>query len=77
MRKILMALAAAAVMLTGVELSAQSSKPVSLGIAAGPLSPLVIFRMPSAPATMERLPWGFRRLDRRSDFVSRDRTTSS
>lgn len=32
--------AAAAVMLTGVELSAQSSKPVSLGIAAGAAIPI-------------------------------------
>lgn len=40
MRKILMGLAASAVMMTGVQLSAQSSKPVSLGIAAGAAIPL-------------------------------------
>lgn len=40
MRKILIGLATTAVLLTGVELSAQSSKPVSLGIAAGAAIPI-------------------------------------
>ena len=40
MRKILMGLTAVAVMMTGVQLSAQSSKPVSLGIAGGVAIPV-------------------------------------
>jgi len=40
MRKIWIGLTAAAVMLTGVELSAQSMKPVTLGIAAGAAIPV-------------------------------------
>jgi hypothetical protein len=40
MRKILIGLAVGAVMLTGAQLSAQSSKPVSLGIAAGAAIPV-------------------------------------
>lgn len=40
MRKTLIGLATTAVMLTGVQLSAQSSKPVSLGIAAGAAIPV-------------------------------------
>jgi Outer membrane protein beta-barrel domain len=43
MKKIWMGFAAAAVMLTGVELSAQSSKSVSLGIAAGAAIPVSDF----------------------------------
>jgi len=40
MRKILMGLATTAVMLAGVQLSAQSSKPVSIGIAGGAAIPV-------------------------------------
>lgn len=40
MRKVWVGLAATAVMLTGVQLSAQSAKPVTLGIAAGAAIPV-------------------------------------